>query len=227
MRAFEAALSTGADGIELDVHLSRDGVPVIIHDETLERTTGLPGAVLDYDARELRGFDASKVQGRVFANAGQCPIPSLEEYCRWVQGTSLVTNIEIKTDQVYYPGIEEKTAHLVRRFGLDDRVIVSSFNWLSVVRFRALAPHIPCGLLRGDRPLAGAAALAASLGFEYYHPGFDLLDEATAAACKERGVGVNVWTVNSAEQFRTLAAWDVHGVISNYPDRMNGLLQGV
>ena len=143
MLSFQKAADTGCYGIELDVQLTKDGQLVVIHDETIDRTTDGTGAVVDYTFEELRRFDASAIKG---GTHGFQPIPSFEEYCEWVKDRDLVTNIEIKSGVYYYEDIEEKTVEMVRRFGLTDRVLFSSFNHASLFRLQQLAPEIPEGL---------------------------------------------------------------------------------
>ena len=106
MLSFQKAAETGCYGIELDVQLTKDGRLVVIHDETIDRTTDGTGAVVDYTFEELRRFDASAIKG---GKHGFQPIPSFEEYCEWVKDQDLVTNIEIKSGVYYYEDIEEKT----------------------------------------------------------------------------------------------------------------------
>ena len=118
MLAFREAEKVGADGIELDVQLTKDGQIVIIHDETLNRTTNGKGYVKDYTLAELKALDASVIKGTEFSPQR---IPTLEEYCDWVKGTGLVTNVELKSSIVYYPELEEKTAEMIKAFGLEDR----------------------------------------------------------------------------------------------------------
>jgi glycerophosphoryl diester phosphodiesterase len=222
MLAFTQAVAAGADGIELDVHLSNDGKPVIIHDETLLRTTGKPGSVHDYTLDELTSINA----GKTFDDKhGDTPIPAFETYCAYIRDKDILTNVEIKTDQVYYPGIEEIVREMVARYDLDDKIIFSSFNWLSVLAVKQLAPHISAGLLREDKALVHAAHIAKRFGIEYYHPGFDLLDDATVKECEGLGIGLNVWTVNTKERLDRLIKWNVAGVISNYPDMCLAVLR--
>ncbi|MBP0974704.1 MAG: glycerophosphodiester phosphodiesterase, partial [Oscillospiraceae bacterium] len=201
-----AAFAAGADGIELDVQLSRDGQLVIIHDETLDRTTTGKGYVKDYTLSELKQLDASGQQ-----------IPDFEEYCKWVKDTSLVTNVELKTSIVYYEEIEEKTTEMVKAFHLEDRVIFSSFNHLSVVRMKQLLPECPVGALVEHDDLQNAGYYCRKFGFEYYHPDGSLFTKENADNCREHGVGVNVWTVNDLKMFENMADWGVDGVITNYP----------
>ena len=102
MLAFEEAAKTGADGIELDVQLTKDGQVVVIHDERIDRTTDGSGWVKDYTYEELKKFNAARVKGDQF---GFQPIPSFEEYCAWAKNQSLFTNVELKTSIIYYPEV--------------------------------------------------------------------------------------------------------------------------
>ena len=121
MLSFQKAVEYGADGIELDVHLSKDGELMIIHDESLKRTTGIDGFVFDYTRSELERINAGKTKNDEF---GFTPIPSLEEYLSMIKGTGLYTNIELKTAPVCYPGIEEKTI---------DKMVTSFFDGCRLV----------------------------------------------------------------------------------------------
>ena len=204
MLAFREAEKAGTDGIELDVQLTKDGQIVIIHDETLDRTTTGTGWVKDHTLKELKALDASVIKG------GTCPperIPTLEEYCDWVKGTKLITNIELKTSIICYPEIEEKTAEMVRAFGLEDRVIFSSFNHL----------QCPVGALVENNDLQFAGYYCHKYGFDFYHPDCHLLTKANVDNCKEYGIGINTWTVNDLGIFETMVEWGVEGVIGNFP----------
>ena len=119
MLAFRKAAETGCDGIELDVQLTKDGKIVVIHDETVDRTTTGTGRVKDYTYEELIKLDAAKLFGGKY---GFCPIPSFEEYCQWAAGQDLVTNIEIKTGVYYYEGLEEKTVESRDEKQLDEKI---------------------------------------------------------------------------------------------------------
>ncbi len=220
MLSFEKAYEAGADGIELDVHLSLDGEVMVIHDESLERTTGRRGCVYEYRRSELEGIDASVTH----PGYGFCPVPSLEEYLSFAKDKDLVTNIEIKSIPVYYPGLEEKTLELVRRFGLEDRVLFSSFNWLSCRIIRELAPRMPTGLLVEGYRLHNIGAAVGRCGHAYYHPSFTLVDDKVVGDMHGNGVGINVWTVNEEEDIRRMADLGVDGIISNFPDRVGRVI---
>ncbi|MBI9094536.1 MAG: glycerophosphodiester phosphodiesterase [Sphaerochaeta sp.] len=214
MLAFEQAVASGAQGIELDVHFSKDGKLVIIHDELLKRTTGKEGSVDDYTLDELVQINAGKVFSDKF---GHTPIPSFEEYCAYVRDKDIISNVEIKTNLLYYTGIEEELSKSVKKFGIGEKVLFSSFNWLSAVRIRQLEGTIPCGLLFEDRSLRHIAYQAKSMGFAYIHPDRHLIDQEMVNECKELGIGLNVWTVNDKESLDRLREWEVDGIITNYP----------
>lgn len=221
MLAFEQAVEAGCDGIELDVQLTKDGVPVIIHDESVRRTTGETGFVWDYTLTELKSLDASAGFRGVY---GKNEIPTLYEYFELVHTAQLVTNVELKTGVTPYPGIEKKVLELIDAFGLRDRVLISSFNHYSVVRFKELAPEIPCGLLEESR-IVGMAEYAKRLGAEYLHPVKYAVTQEYIEEAEACGLGINVWTVNDSEEIRRFAELGIHGVIGNYPDLAGRILR--
>lgn len=217
MLAFEKAIEEGADGIELDVHLSRDGEVMIIHDEALKRTAGRDGVVSDYTRSELEKISAGKTKDDSF---GFTPIPSLEEYLAFMaEHRDRVSNIELKTAPVYYPGIEEKALALVDRFDLRKNIIWSSFNWLSVLKMKKLAPEMEAGLLFEGMPLYNMAPLFSDFKLEYFHPSFGNLSDDIVEGFHKGGIGLNVWTVNEEEKMAVCQRWGIHGLITNYPDR--------
>ncbi|MCD8353232.1 MAG: glycerophosphodiester phosphodiesterase [Clostridiales bacterium] len=209
--AFRKAIEAGCDGIELDVQLSRDGVPVICHDETLDRTTEGKGLLCQYTLAELKQLCAGTGE-----NGEVCRIPTLREYFELAAPAGISTNIELKTGVLPYPGIEEKVLELVDTFGLRERVLISSFNHYSVLRFKALAPEIPCGLLT-ESWIVNFAAYAKSLGVEYVHPVYFYLERANVEELQRAGVGINTWTVNDPKVMRQLLAMGIDGLIGNDP----------
>lgn len=220
MLAFQKAEELGCDGVELDVHLSKDGELMVIHDEKLLRTTGKEGVVSDYTRSELEHIKASKTKD----DAYDVTIPSFEEYCAFARKSDMVTNIEIKTNRSWYVDIEQKTIEMIRRFGLEKKVIFSSFNWLSAVRCKTLAPEIPCGLLYEETPVRHLAYQAVDHSMQFLHPDYVLLNDEVVEECRRLGIGLNVWTINDEERMRKLMAWGVRGVITNNPDMCLRLL---
>ena len=217
MLAFKKAIEIGADGIELDVHLSKDGQVMIIHDEALKRTTGLDGVISDYTRAELEKISAGKTKNDEF---GFTPIPSLEEYLAFMaEHKDKFTNIELKTAPVYYPEIEEKTLELVRKFDLEKNIIYSSFNWLSIQRMQRLGTISETGLLFSGMKLYNQAHIIKSLGINYFHPDFNDLTDEIVKSYLDNKVGLNVWTVNEIEDMKVCLSWNIDGLITNFPDR--------
>ena len=223
MLAFAKAVEAGADGIETDVHLSKDGECMIIHDEDLMRTTGLEGAVSDYTRSQLERMDAGIVKR---GEHGFTPVPSLEELLGYLADKTLMLNIELKTLPVCYPGIEEKVADLVERHGLSSRVIYSSFNWLSVWRMREIGVRSQLALLMESPVLTGQSSLMRALGIDAFHPSCHLLSDQMVEDFKRDKIALNVWTVDKEEEIRKCMAWDIDGLITNNPEASRRIARG-
>lgn len=215
MLAFERALALGADGAEFDVQITKDGVPVVFHDENLIRITGTDAILKDLTWEELQRFDIS------YRFRGECPpqrIPSLEEYFSLVRDYNFLSNIELKTAIYEYEGIERMVIDLVRQYGLNDRVILSSFNHYTLLRCKAIAPELPCGLLYECR-IAEPQDYARRLGMEFLHPDYRFLDDAELAKYELAGVKTSPWTVDREEDVRYLLRQkNIFSIISNKPD---------
>ena len=214
MLAFKEAAKTGCYGIELDVQLTKDGQLVVIHDERIDRTTDGTGYVRDYTLEEIRRFNAAASWNGKF---GFQPIPTFEEYCQWAAGEKLVTNIELQTGVYYYEGIEEKTLEMVRKYGLTDRVLFSSFLHSSITILRKLAPEIKCGALVENDGLGNPGYYCEKMDFQCFHPGWMCLPKEDVDSCKAHGIELNVWTVNDMDVLERLVEWEVDGLISNFP----------
>lgn len=221
MLAFREAEKTGCYGIELDVQTTKDGVVVIFHDETLDRVSDGTGYVRDYTYEELKQFNVAKNWDGKYGFQG---IPTFDEYCAWVKDTRLVTNVEIKTGVYYYEDLEKKTIEIIRKYGLESRILFSSFNHSSIVRTKEMAPEIPVGALLDHQGLGNAGYYCHELGFQCYHPGIKGLDQATVENCRKYGVTVNVWTVNDMGDLERIYEWGCDGAITNYPGVIIGWL---
>lgn len=218
--AFQKAIDNGADGIELDVHLTKDGEVVIIHDELVDRTTNGKGLVCDYTLAELQKLDASNIY---HDKCGFQKIPTLREYFEMIQDACILTNIELKTGIFPYPGIEEKVLELIDEFEERDRIIISSFNHYSVLRMKALAPDMQYGFLE-ESWILGMADYCKKYDMNAIHPIFTCIDEDYMKAAKENGLDVNTWTVNDPKDMKRLAKMGVHAIITNFPDECIDIL---
>lgn len=216
MLAFQKALEIGADGVEFDVQLTSDGVPVILHDEDLNRVAGENVYVKDLTYAELRRLDVSyKFRGQVPKQT----VPTLEEYFSLVKTRNFITNIELKTAYWEYPGIEQRVVGLIDAFHLRGRVILSSFNHYSLLRAKAIAPDIPCGLLYECR-IAEPQDYAKRLGMDYLHPLYLFLNDEELAKYEKAGVKASPWTVDCEQDLRRLLGHKaVFSIITNVPDR--------
>ena len=223
MLAFERALALGADGAEFDVQISSDGVPVVFHDENLIRITGTDALVKDLTLAELMRFDVS------YRFRGECPvqrIPTLEEYFSLVRDHNFISNIELKTAIYEYAGIERIVVDLVRKYDLSDRVILSSFNHYSLLRCKAIAPELPCGLLYECR-IAEPQDYARRLGMEFLHPDYRFLNDEELNKYELAGVKTSPWTVDGeTEIWYLLHQPNIYSIISNKPDLALALRNG-
>lgn len=217
MLAFRKALEAGCEGIEFDVHLTKDGQIVIIHDEAIDRTSGQHGLVKDMTYEELCRVDFA------YRYAGLVPfqrIPTLREYFELVKDLDIRSNIELKTGVYEYPGIEQAVYHLIQEYHMEEKVIISSFNHHSVMRMKALDAKIPCGFL-SETWILDVGSYVESHRVEAYHPQFSMLTDSETADLKAHGREINTWTVNSPEDIREMIRLQVDGIISNFPDRVN------
>ena len=205
MAAFELAAEQGADGIEFDVQLSRDGRLVIIHDFDMSRTTNGQGKVVELTVAELQAFDAG--QGQI--------IPTLDELFE-AMGPRLLYNIEIKYFGWRDRGVETSVADRIAAYHLENHVLVSSFNPIAVRRARRQLPRsVPVALIRGSGLMKYTYWLA---GGEADHPHYSLVDETYMVWAQKRGYQTNVWTVDDPVAAQRLARLGVNGLITNKPD---------
>lgn len=224
MAAFRVAEQLGADGFELDVMLTRDGVPVVIHDEKLDRTTNGTGLVQSRTFDEIRRLDAGSWFSRTFAGE---KIPSLEEVLQ-TYGNRMFLNIELKNSYLRAPGLEEKVLELIRRHRIEQQVIVSSFDHHSMQKFHGLAPDVKTGLLY-DCCLVDVIGYATKLGASALHPFYATVhvQPELVAVAHAGDLDVNVWTVNDPEHMRMCIAAGVDAIITNYPDRLKSVLESL
>jgi glycerophosphoryl diester phosphodiesterase len=202
LRAFALAAEQGADGVELDVQPSADGALVIMHDDTVDRTTNGRGRVADLTYAALAALDAG---------AGE-PVPTLEEALTLARGR-LFVDIEIKD-----PGVEPAVAALVDRLGMADEVAISSFYPASLAAMRATAPHLRRWLLSGEwSPVVLQVAL--DLGAVGVAPHHRHIDAALVEAARARGLAVVAWTVNAPADIERLLALGLDALITDYPAR--------
>lgn len=244
LAAARSALELGADLWELDTTLSADGELVVIHDDTLPRTSNAaavfperqPWAVDTFTLAELRRldfgawFNERDPFGQIAAGAVSAamqrgyvgePIPTLREALIFTRENRWKVNIEIK-DAGRRPGdsdIVEKTVALVEELQMTGAVLISSFKHAYLRRVKAANPRIATAALVETGP-ADAVGLVRGLGAQAYHPGSSI-DPRTIAAIRAAGIDVNVWTVNDPAMMRALIAHRASGIITDFPQVLN------
>jgi glycerophosphoryl diester phosphodiesterase len=214
--AFERAAEQQAHGTELDVHLTRDGHVVVIHDFTVDAATDGTGVVAAMTLAELKRLDAGRKFGPGFAGT---PIPTLDEVFQAV-GQRLLINVEIKSHDRETNGIEQAVADCIVRHDMAERVFVSSFNPLALRRLRAILPEIPLGFLYGHDSPPIAYALIEGFEVEAIHPQASLVTPECVTTAHNAGQRVHTWTVNEDAQAIALRDMGVDCIITDAPDRI-------
>jgi glycerophosphoryl diester phosphodiesterase len=220
--SFLSALEYDIDMIETDLNMTSDGHLVIIHDQIVDFTSNGTGEVHSQTLADLRRLDFGSWMGPEFSGER---IMTLEELLDIAKERDVALNLEIKNGPRIYEGIEEKVVMILNDLSVADRVIISSFDHATIKRIKEIAPGILCGILFSGAlidPIT-PARLADADGL---HPEFSSVHEPLIAAAQKAGLFVNVWTVDSEQQIRRMAALGVTGIISNYPERLVTVLKG-
>jgi glycerophosphoryl diester phosphodiesterase len=211
LAAFRRAVELGADGVELDVQLTRDGEVVVIHDRTLERTTDGKGAVAARSLAELRRLDAGAWFDPCFAGER---VPMLGEV---LAAVPLAINVELKPHRD--DGLEGRVLAVVEAAGALGRVVFSSFEMAALERLRARSGSAELAVLWESAPIAGAVAGARRVGARALHLRKDGVDRAALAAAAAERLKVRVWTVNEPAELEPLLAAGVDAIFTDYPER--------
>jgi glycerophosphoryl diester phosphodiesterase len=211
LAGIRTALSFGVDAIEIDVQVSADGVPVLMHDLTVDRSTNGSGEVAKLSLKELRAL-----------NAGGEPVPTLAEVLELTVGTAVLV-IEIKQ-----PGIEERIAEVVReRKALADTMVWSFFPQ-ALARMRTAEPRIPAGLLISAEFLPRwpqLQELAIRTGLQAVSVFFAGINEEIVRDCQRSGLALYAWTVDSKREMSRLMELRIDGICTNFPDKAVALLR--
>jgi len=220
--AFRLAVDMGADGIELDTKVSSDGVVVVMHDQTVDRTTDGTGSIANLTADALHRLDAGSRFSKEFQGE---PVPTLNEVFAAV-GKVLFINVELTNYASPLDALPVKVARLIQEHDLMDRVIISSFHPFNLIRFRRLLPTIPLGFLaQPGKPGAWTRSWIGSLfPQDALHPYFSDVDHKLVEHNHRHGKKVNVWTVDSQEEICRLLALKVDGIITDDPPLAKKLL---
>ena len=214
MASYKKAIVMGADGIEIDVHKSKDGYLIVCHDEKVDRTTNGSGYIKDINMKELKSLDAGGWFSKEFVGE---KIPLLEEVLDLVKMENLLLNIELKNGPIFYDNLEEEVVNAVKAYGLEENVIISSFNHYSLLAIKKIEPRIKTGILY----IAGMVSpwkYAKSIGADAIHPLFLTINKDVTEECLKNDIMVNPFTVDRESDMILMRNMGVTSIITNCPD---------
>lgn len=210
LKGFRLGVALGADWVECDVHLTRDGQVVVIHDDTVDRTTTGSGAVRDLTLAQIRQLDAGDGER----------VPTLEALLDWAKPLApLGVAIEIKSENSAASSLAAAVVRVVNAHAMVERVMVISFDTAAIREVKALAPEIRTGWLFAD-PQAQVIQAAQQLGASAIWPQLRLVTRDLVDRCHQQGVAVWTWLANSSEDIEQALSAGVDGMGSDFPERV-------
>ncbi len=221
LASFELALEVGADGVELDVHLTKNGVPVVIHDYDVKRTTNGTGFVNELTDTELKQLDAGSWFDKEF---NKQTIPLLSEVLELFLETNddFLINIELKSGSTVYPQIEDKVLRLVNNMDLNDKVLISSFDHYAIEKIKNIDDKIKTGALFSSAIVSPWRYLS-TLDFDAYHTVWHRIDKEVIEGCHKHKLMVNAYTLDDPNFANILINYGIDGIITNDPQRLLNL----
>jgi glycerophosphoryl diester phosphodiesterase len=233
--AFERAVNLGVDVLEMDIHSTADGILVVMHDDTVDRTTDGRGPIQALTLDEIKALDAgynwSADDGQTYPYRGQgIVVPTLEEVFAAFPGVPM--NIEIKQEE---PAIVASFCQLIRAYGMSERVLVASFHQAAIEDFRRECPEVATST--GQDEVVALFALgkvfldavytpaAQAVQVPEYRSGLHVITPRFLEAAHSSGLEVHAWTINDVDDMRRLLDLGVDGLITDYPDRLMALLE--
>ncbi len=227
--AFERAVELGADGFETDIHLTKDGIPVICHNYTINETSNGMGTVASYTLEELRKLDFGSYYDPKFKGT---LIPTLDEFLEVVkQGDIEIMNIEIKGPKDKKTDIVPVMIEYVKKHNLLDRLLVSGFDTYLLKAVKDYAPDVRTAYLYGFPHCDNYGAMlfpmahAKYIGVYALHPMSCFVNKAYVKAAHLMGIKVNVWTVNPEDRIEYMINAGVDGIITDCPDRVKFVMR--
>ena len=222
LTAIKKAIEMKADGVEIDIQLTKDGKIVVIHDWKVDRTTTGRGFVYELNFGYIRSLDAGQWYTKDFIGE---VVPTLEEVLD-ILPNDMMLNIEIKDTARKHSNIEEKMLEILKKYPEKfDNIIVSSFHHDKIKKLQKLEPKLKLALLTDSEFIEIEKYLSTNgLNSYSYHPEINLISKKDIEILHKNGIKVFVWTVNKEEDLDYLVKLGVDGVITNYPDIMKELL---
>ncbi len=220
MAAFKKALQVGADMIELDVHLSKDGELIVMHDPTVDRTTNGTGSIIDKTLAEIKQLDASNKFSGIFKGE---KIPTLDEVLQFAKD-KISVNVEIKKEAIEEEpapgkGVEEKVVRLLEKYGMVEHSLICSFSGLALTRVKQFNPRIPTSYLIVTEPiLTTHTKLAGKLKADAIHEYRAFISKREIENAHKFDIHENAWTVDNPHKMSELIDKGVDGLITDRPD---------
>lgn len=208
--AYKHAIEKGADGISAEVHLTKDGQCVLIHDEMIDRVSNGSGWVKDMTYEKLLKYNFSQQKDV----ESWVKIPTLEQLLSLIKNTQIQLILEIKTDCIDYKGIEEKVVELVNLYQLFDKIVFVSMNIESLLKLKELNPNIKTGYLV-ERHFEDALIKTKHYGIESIHPRMTMLTDQLIQLAKQFNIELYVWYVNDKDAFNALKDYGVKYCITD------------
>ena len=220
--AIKKAIEMKADGIEIDIQLTKDGKIVVMHDWKVDRTTTGRGYVYELDYDYIKTLDAGQWFTKDFIGEA---VPTLEEVLD-ILPKDMMLNIEIKDTARHHTNIEEKMLEVLKKYpDKFENIIVSSFHHDKIKKLQVLESKLKLALLTDSEFIEIEKYLSSNgLSSYSYHPEINLISKEDVEKLHDRGVKIFVWTVNKEEDLNYLVKLGVDGIITNYPDIMKELL---
>ncbi|MEZ4518247.1 MAG: glycerophosphodiester phosphodiesterase [Chloroflexota bacterium] len=234
MASFQNAMDLGVDVLEMDVHSTADGVLVVIHDDTVDRTTDGTGRVHDLTLAEIQALDAGDYwtddDGQTYPYRGQgIRIPALEEVLSAFPG--MPVNIEIKQSE---PSIAGDLCDMLRQYNMTDKALIASFHKESMQEFREVCPEVATSMVESEIRVfyvlnrIGLGSLFNPPGEAFQVPessgGLEILNQSFVENAQKDNIAVHAWTINETEDMARLLELGLDGIITDRPDRMLELL---
>lgn len=224
--AFKKSLYLGVYGIELDVHKTKDGVLVVHHDETVDRMFEGKGYIKKLTLEQIKELT---IKDDEYKDNPECKIPTLDEVLELIEPTNLNLNIELKNNKIAYKDIEKDVVALVKKYKMEKRVVISTFNVKSLKKLSKLNSKIKTAYLvsaltfkRGG--LKKALKTCKDCKCTYIHPSYDLVNKEFVDEAHKKDILVQVYTVNSITIMRKLINFKVDGIFTNYPKIINTIV---
>ncbi|GAA0416410.1 MAG: glycerophosphodiester phosphodiesterase [Bacillota bacterium] len=214
MPAFQKAYHMNADGIETDVQLTKDNIPVLIHDENVKRTTNSVGLVSKLSYQELKELDAGSWFSPEFKGI---KIPTLDEFLNWIKDKPLYLNIELKNNKIDYTDIESIVYQAISNYQLLNRTTISTFNPNSVKRLKEYSNSLEVAFLTSKR-YKSPIRVAKELGANALHLKYRLLHRELVENIHKENMKLRIYTVNKPVRIMRSFNHQVDGIFTDVPD---------